>query len=114
MSKIPNYLNPPDNSEALTDRVLYEWSALGLHQDDVHRWSCGGPEMEGGLTERVDYLLECLDCLDILEPLTEAQLHPDVVLWRSMALMTINSINGGSVPRTIRVQAFPVTAKFAT
>lgn len=102
MGKIPNYLTPPDDTEKLTDQVLYEWSALGLHQDDVHRWACEGEKMEKGLTERVDYLLEVLDCLDILEPLTESPLHPDIVQWRSIALMTINCINGGSVPRTIQ------------
>lgn len=99
MGKIPNYLNPPDNTEALTDQVLFEWSAFGLHQVEVHRWSCGGREMENGITERVDYLLEYLDCMVIIEPLTEMPLHPDIVQWRSFALMTINNIRGGSVPR---------------
>ncbi len=101
MGKIPNYIIDPFNPEALTDQVLYEWSDLGLHQDEVHRWSCGGHEMENGLTDRVDYLLEYLDCMSILEPLTESPLHPDIILWRSIALMTINCINSGSVPHKI-------------
>ena len=101
MGKIPSYLTDPYNSEALTDQVMFEWSALGLHQDDVHRWACAGAEMEDGITDRVDYLLEVLDCLDILEPLTEFPLQPDIILWRSVTLMTINSIRGGSVPTRV-------------
>lgn len=93
MSKIPSHLNPPDNPEMLTDLVLYEWSSLGLHQTDVHNWACAGEEIAEGLTERVDYLLEVLDNL--------GDLHPDIKQWRSMALMTINCINGGSVPRRV-------------
>lgn len=97
MSKIPNYLNPPESTEVLTDLALYEWSALGQHLEDVHRWACEGAEMEGGLTERVDYLLECLE---LLEPL-----HPAVREWRSVALMIINCIHGGSTPRSVRFPA---------
>jgi len=90
MAKIPSYLNPPDNPEVLVDRVLYEWSTLGQHLDDVHRWACGGPEDPDGITERVSYLLDVLDGL--------SGLHPKVQEWASIARMTINCINGGSVP----------------
>jgi hypothetical protein len=102
MGKIPNYLNPSDNPEALTDQVLFEWSALGMHMTNVHVWSYGGPEHPDGLTERVDYLLEVLSCLDIMEPLTEMPLHPSVIEWRSFALMTLNSIKGRGIPRDIQ------------
>lgn len=94
MSKIPSYLNPPDNPEILTDRALYEWSYLGLHTDDVHRWACGGEEDPDGITYRVEYLLDVTDML--------TGLHKSVVEWRSIARMTINCIMGGSVPRSVR------------
>ena len=102
MGKIPSYLTPPDDPEKLTDLVLYEWSALGQHLDDVHRWACGGEESPDGLTERVQYLLECLECIEIMDPLTETTLHPAVAEWKSVALMTINCINGGSVPVVLK------------
>jgi hypothetical protein len=98
MGKIPNYLVQPDNPEALTDLVVYEWSTFGLHMDDVHRWACEGEAIPDGLTDRVDYLLEFLDDIELMEPLHEVPLHPSVKEWRSVALMTINCINGGSVP----------------
>jgi hypothetical protein len=100
MGKIPNFLNPPDDTEKLTDDALYEWSYLGMHMGEVHAWACQGEEISKGLTERVDYLLEVLGCIEIMEPLTGTPaIHPKVQEWRSNALMTINCINGGSVPR---------------
>jgi hypothetical protein len=94
MSKIPSFLNPPGNPEALTDRVLYEWSYEGKHMNEVHAWSCGGAEVPDGLTERVDYLLEVTDhCTG---------LHPRVVGWCSVARMFLNCAAGGSVPRSMR------------
>ena len=90
MAKIPSFLTPPENTEALTDRVLYEWSAQGQHLDDVHRWACGGPEDPAGITERVDYLLDVIDAV--------GDVHPKVREWASVARMTINCINGGGVP----------------
>jgi hypothetical protein len=93
MGKIPNPLNPPDDTESLTDHVLYEWSVLGKHQDAVHAWACSGDIDPEGLWERVHYLLEVLDNLH--------DLHPDIRLWRSISLMTLNCMHGGGVPKTL-------------
>lgn len=88
-------LTPPDDSEKLTDHVLYEWSCLGLHLDEVHRWASEGGEEQ--TRERVEYLLEVtepaigigdLNCLAVRE-------------WRSMARMFLNLLDGGSVPRSV-------------
>lgn len=89
MGKIPSYLSPPNDPDRLTDLALYEWSCLGLHLDDVHRWACDGEEEPDGITERVAYLLDVTELLE---------LHPAVMEWRSVALMTVNCIRGGGVP----------------
>jgi hypothetical protein len=99
MGKIPSYLNPPDNPDLLTDLVLYEWSTLGLHLNDVHDWACRGPEHSDGLTERVDYLLEATDMMIGMD----GTLHPEVVKWCSIARMILNCINGGSTPRRFKI-----------
>ena len=106
MGKIPNYLVQSDNPESLTDHVVYEWTVDGLHAADIHRWACEGEEIAGGLTDRVEYLLDILNLCDVMEPLTEVPLHPIVLEWRSLTLMTINCINGGSVPRSLPAWEF--------
>ena len=107
MGKIPSYLNPPGDPETLTDLVVFEWSHYGMHQGDVHRWACEGRHTDQSIyfhsiNDRVDYLLELLECLSIIEPLTELPLHPDIVQWRSIALMTINLLNGGGTASSVK------------
>lgn len=88
------------NVDTLTDMTIREWSIEGKHMSEIHSWSLRGPRVHDGLTVRVAYLLEVLDNSNDF-------IHQEVRAWASIARMTINSINGGGVPRILRSWEFP-------